>query len=182
MARCTWCDTPHAFKEGRLFTLEEVLRQVRSFACPLVELTGGEPLLQPETFTLMTALADAGKTVLLETSGLVSLQGVDQRVHTVMDLKCPDSGECANNCWANLNLLKPSDQIKFVIASRRDFEWMESVVGEFGLDRRFLVLLSGVFGAVEPVELVEWLLASGLQVRMQLQLHKYIWNPNARSV
>lgn len=182
MARCTWCDTPHAFKEGSPFTLEEVLRRVRSFACPLVELTGGEPLLQPESLPLMTALADAGNTVLLETSGLISLQKVDPRVHVIMDLKCPDSGECANNCWANLALLKPTDQIKFVIASRRDFEWAESTIREHRLDRRFVVLLSGVFGAVEPVELVEWLLASGLQVRMQLQLHKYIWNPNARSV
>lgn len=182
MARCTWCDTPHAFKEGSPFTLEEVLRRVSSFACPLVELTGGEPLLQPESLPLMTALADAGNTVLLETSGLISLQKVDPRVHVIMDLKCPDSGECANNCWANLALLKPTDQIKFVIASRRDFEWTTSTIREYRLDRRFVVLLSGVFGAVEPVELVEWTLASGLQVRMQLQLHKYIWNPNARSV
>lgn len=182
MARCTWCDTPHAFKEGSLLSMEAVLRRVRSFACPLVELTGGEPLLQPESFSLMTALSNEGKTVLLETSGLISLEGVDSRVHVIMDLKCPDSGECENNCWANLNLLKPTDQIKFVIASRHDFEWMESTIREHRLDERFIVLISGVFGAVEPVELVEWLLASGLQVRMQLQLHKYIWNPNARSV
>jgi 7-carboxy-7-deazaguanine synthase len=182
MARCTWCDTPHAFKEGTLFTLDEVLQRVSSFRCPLVELTGGEPLIQPEAFTLMTALADAGRIVLLETSGLLSIHAVDRRVHIIMDLKCPDSGECANNHWANVNVLKPSDQIKFVIASRRDFEWTEAVVREHALDQRFTVLLSAVCGAVKPVELVDWLLASGLQVRMQLQLHKYIWEPNARGV
>jgi 7-carboxy-7-deazaguanine synthase len=180
LARCVWCDTPHAFKEGRVWTLGEVLDRVHSFGCPLVELTGGEPLLQPEAFTLMTALADAAHTVLLETSGLVSLQGVDPRVHVIMDLKCPDSGECEQNHWSNLELLKPSDQIKFVIASRRDFDWTERTIREHALDRRFMVLLSAVFGLVKPLELVEWLLASRLQVRMQL--HKYIWDPAARGV
>lgn len=182
MARCVWCDTPHAFKEGQLLSLDEVLGRVNAFACPLVELTGGEPLLQPEAFTLMTALADAGKTVLLETSGLLSLEGVDARAHVIMDLKCPDSGECEQNHWQNLQLLKPSDQIKFVIASRRDFDWTELIIREHALDRRFTILLSAVFGSVKPLELVEWLLASKLQVRMQLQLHKYIWDPTARSV
>jgi 7-carboxy-7-deazaguanine synthase len=182
LARCVWCDTPHAFTEGTALSLEEVLRQVAAFDCPLVELTGGEPLLQAEALTLMTALADAGKTVLLETSGLVPIDGVDRRVHVILDLKCPDSGECANNVWGNLDLLKPSDQIKFVIASRRDFDWSAAVIREHGLDRRFTVLQSAVFGAVEPVELAAWLLGSGLHVRMQLQLHKYVWSPEARGV
>jgi 7-carboxy-7-deazaguanine synthase len=171
LARCSWCDTPHAFKEGKLLTLGEVFDQVRSYDCPLVELTGGEPLLQEEALPLMTALADAGKTVLLETSGLVSVQGVDPRVHVIMDLKCPDSGECENNLWANLDLLKPTDQIKFVIASRRDFDWTAEVIREHALDHRFTVLLSAVFDRLAPVHLVEWLLESKLQVRMQLQLY-----------
>lgn len=182
MARCSWCDTPHAFKEGVPRLLEEVLREVLAFDCPLVELTGGEPLLQPEAFRLMTLLADAGKTVLLETSGLISINGVDPRAHVIMDLKCPDSGECENNDWDNLSLLKPSDEIKFVIASRRDFDWTVDVIRRHGLDRRVTVLLSAVFNSVEPVELVGWLLESGLQVRMQLQLHKYIWAADARGV
>jgi 7-carboxy-7-deazaguanine synthase len=182
MARCSWCDTPHAFKEGVQRPLEEVLQEVLTLDCPLVELTGGEPLLQPEAFRLMTLLADAGKTVLLETSGLISIEGVDPRVHVIMDLKCPDSGECANNDWDNLTHLKPTDQIKFVIASRRDFEWTVETIGQHQLDRRFTVLLSAVFDSVQPVELAGWLLGSRLQVRMQLQLHKYIWPPDARGV
>ena len=147
-----------------------------------MELTGGEPLLQPEAFSLMATLADRGLTVLLETSGLVSVEGVDPRVHVIMDLKCPDSGECENNLWSNLALLKPIDQIKFVIASRRDFDWMAQAIRQHALDRRFTVLLSAVFDCVRPVELVDWLLETRLQVRMQLQLHKYIWPADARGV
>lgn len=181
-ARCMWCDTPHAFTEGTLRTLADVLDRVLAFACPLVELTGGEPLLQSEAFELMTALANAGKTVLLETSGLVSIRGVDPRVHVIMDLKCPESGECGNNVWENLALLKPTDQIKFVIASRRDFDWTVDTIREHSLDRRFVVLLSSVFDRLSPRDLAEWLLESRLEVRIQLQLHKFIWEPTARGV
>jgi 7-carboxy-7-deazaguanine synthase len=189
-ARCTWCDTPHAFNQGHLFRWEEVVRRVQEYRCPLLEITGGEPLLQPEVFPLMTQLADLGLTVLLETSGAHDLAQVDRRVHIVMDLKCPDSGECAGNRWANLDLLKPTDQIKFVIASRRDFNWAAEAVRANSLDRRFTVLFSPVFSIppnssaprIEAVELAQWLLESGLQVRLQLQLHKFIWNPQARGV
>ncbi|MFI5453844.1 MAG: radical SAM protein [Isosphaerales bacterium] len=181
-ARCVWCDTPHAFNEGNPFSIDDVLEKVLSFGCPLVELTGGEPLLQEEALKLMTRLADAGLTVLLETSGTVSIEGVDPRAHIIMDLKCPDSGECENNLWANLELLKASDQIKFVIASKRDFDWTEETIRVRDLDRRFTVLLSGVFDSVTPQELANWLLQTGLHVRFQLQLHKYIWDPQARRV
>jgi 7-carboxy-7-deazaguanine synthase len=181
-ARCRWCDTPHAFNQGEWRDADALFRDVLGFDCPLVEFTGGEPLLQAGVLALMTRLADAGKTVLLETSGAHDVGPVDPRVHVIMDLKCPDSGECANNRWANLDALKPSDQIKFVIASRRDFDWSAGVIREHGLGRRFVVLLSPVFGSVTPLELAEWLLASGLQVRMQLQMHKYIWHPQARGV
>lgn len=141
MTRCSWCDTPHAFKEGSLLPCQAVLEKVLALGCPLVELTGGEPLLQAEAFALMAALADAGKTVLLETSGLVSVGGVDPRVHIIMDLKCLDSGECAHNLWDNLTLLKPTDQIKFVIVSRRDFDWAVRRIRDRALDSRFIVLL-----------------------------------------
>lgn len=181
-ARCVWCDSPHAFTRGHVMTLEEVLAQVHGSYCPLVEITGGEPLLQEEVLPLMTRLADQGRTVLLETSGTHDVGRVDPRVHIIMDLKCPDSGECAGNRWANLEVLKPTDQIKFVIASRGDFDWTVQTIQTHELDRRFVVLLSPVFGAVQPVELAQWLLASGLHVRMQLQLHKYIWDPQARGV
>lgn len=180
--RCVWCDTPHAFKQGDPWTPEEVLRKVRGYHCPLVEITGGEPLLQAEILPLMTALADAGMTVLLETSGAHDVGPIDRRVHIIMDLKCPDSGERASNRWSNLELLKPTDQIKFVIASRRDFDWAVAAIREHHLDRRFVVLCGPVFGTVPAKDLVAWLLDSGLQVRMQLQMHKYIWDPQARGV
>jgi 7-carboxy-7-deazaguanine synthase len=180
--RCSYCDTPHAFTEGTELATDEVLRRVLDFDCPLVELTGGEPLVQDEVFPLMTALADAGKTVLLETGGAEDVSRVDPRVHVIMDLKCPDSGECERNRFDNLARLKPTDQIKFVIASRRDFDWTVDTIRRHDLDRRFIVLLSAVFGRVVLADLAAWLLASGLNVRMQLQMHKFIWDPKARGV
>jgi 7-carboxy-7-deazaguanine synthase len=181
-SRCVWCDTPHAFTQGNLMSVEEVLQRVQTYNCPLVEVTGGEPLLQEEVFSLMTQLADHGLTVLLETSGALDIGPVDRRVHIIMDLKCPDSGECPGNRWANLDVLKPTDQIKFVVASKADFDWSADVIRERQLERRFAVLVSPAFGAVQPLDLATWLLESGLNVRMQLQLHKYIWDPEARGV
>jgi 7-carboxy-7-deazaguanine synthase len=182
-SRCKWCDTPHAFNRGERMTRAAVLAKALAFDCPLVELTGGEPLLQPDVYPLMTELADAGRAVLLETSGAHDVSPVDRRVHVILDLKCPDSGESHRNHWPNLDALKPTDEIKFVIASRRDWDWAASVIREHRLDDRFQCLVSPVFGAVEPVELVGWLLDSGLaRVRFQLQLHKLIWHPATRGV
>jgi 7-carboxy-7-deazaguanine synthase len=180
--RCVWCDTPHAFTEGEELELNEVIRRATSYGCPLVEITGGEPLLQPEVHPLMSALADTGMTVLLETSGAEDVAPVDSRVHIIMDLKCPDSGECERNRFSNLDHLKPTDEIKFVIASRRDFDWTVQTIHEHQLDGRFTVLLSPVFDRIELADLSAWLLESGLNVRLQLQMHKYIWNPKARGV
>jgi 7-carboxy-7-deazaguanine synthase len=164
-------------------TRDEVLEKTLSFNCPLVEITGGEPLLQPDVLPLMTALCDANKTVLLETSGAHDVSEVDRRVHIIMDLKCPDSGESHRNLWANLSVLKPTDEIKFVIASRDDWNWAASAIREHNLDNRFTCLASCVFGRVQSVELVNWLLESGLhRVRFQLQMHKYIWEPTKRGV
>jgi 7-carboxy-7-deazaguanine synthase len=189
-ARCVWCDTPHAFTQGSLRSVGEVVDQVLNYRCPLVEITGGEPLLQEEVFDLMIRLADRGLTVLLETSGAHDLSRVDRRVHIIMDLKCPDSGESAGNRWANLDLLKPTDQIKFVIASKADFDWTIQTIRDHDLNRRFTVLLSPVFAVppnnsaatIQPTELAQWLLESGVQARLQLQLHKFIWDPQARGV
>jgi 7-carboxy-7-deazaguanine synthase len=181
-SRCEWCDTPHAFTQGKRFGRAAVRDKALAYDCPLVEVTGGEPLLQPDVFPLMTELCDAGKTVLLETSGAHDVAPVDRRVHIIADLKCPDSGECERNFWPNLERLKPTDEVKFVIASRRDWDWAADTVRTHGLDRRLTVLVSAVFGRVTPLELAEWLLESGLNVRMQLQLHKYIWHPTARGV
>src|SRR5438128_4117541 len=144
-ARCVWCDTPHAFTQGTFTTVDDILTRLLAYRCPLVEVTGGEPLLQEEVFPLMSRLADRGLTVLLETSGAHDLGPVDPRVHIIMDLKCPDSGESAGNRWANLDLLKPSDEIKFVIASRKDFDWTIQTIRNYDLDRRFPLLLSPVF-------------------------------------
>lgn len=182
-SRCKWCDTPHAFTQGSRMSRAAVLAKALNFGCPLVEITGGEPLLQPDIPPLMTELCDAGKTVLLETSGAHDVGAVDRRVHVIMDLKCPDSGESHRNRWANLEVLKPTDQIKFVIASRGDWDWAASTIRAHKLDERFTCLVSCVFSSVKPVELVGWLLESGLhRVRMQLQMHKYIWDPLARGV
>ena len=159
-----------------------MLAEVERLGASLVELTGGEPLLQPEVLPLMTALADRGYTVLIETSGAHDVGPIDPRVHVILDVKCPDSGECERNRWENLAALEASDQLKFVVASRADFDWAVQAIRERSLDRRFVVLLSPAFGLVEPVALAEWLLASRLQVRMQLQLHKYVWDPKARGV
>ncbi|MFN4260088.1 MAG: radical SAM protein [Gemmataceae bacterium] len=180
--RCVWCDTPHAFNQGQWWHLEDIVERTRSFHCPLVEITGGEPLLQAEVFDLMTQLSDMGMTVLLETSGARDISPVDRRVHIIMDLKCPDSGECERNHWDNLQVLKPTDQIKFVVASRRDFDWAVEIIRQHQLDRRFVVLFSCAFAIVKPLELATWLLDSGLHARMQLQMHKYIWEPQARGV
>jgi len=181
-SRCVWCDTPHAFTQGEWHGLDEVVKQALAFNTTLVEITGGEPLLQPLVLPLMARLAEAGRTVLLETSGAHDVGPVDRRVHIIMDLKCPDSGECERNHWPNLNRLKCSDEIKFVIASRRDFDWAVETICEHHLDRRFSVLLSPVFGEVEPLDLATWLLESRLNVRLQLQQHKFIWDPQARGV
>jgi 7-carboxy-7-deazaguanine synthase len=182
-SRCAWCDTPHAFNRGERMTRAAVLANALAFDCPLVEITGGEPLLQTDVLYLMTELADAGRTVLLETSGAHDVSPVDRRVQIILDLKCPDSGESHRNLWSNLEVLKPTDQIKFVIASRGDWDWTAGVIRERRLDSRFQCLVSPVFGAVEPVELVNWLLASGLdRVRFQLQIHKIVWDPATRGV
>src|SRR5271165_285513 len=173
-SRCVWCDTPHAFNQSTVLSLDDILDKVASFQTPLVEVTGGEPLVQPESLNLLNRLADRGFKVLLETSGAHDVSVVDPRVHIVMDLKCPDSGECANNRWTNLAVLKSSDDIKFVIASQADFQWSAQTIREHHLDKRFSVLLSPVSGAVVPLDLANWLLKSGLQVRMQVQLHKII--------
>jgi len=181
--RCSWCDTPHAFTQGTRMTRAAVLSQVLALDCPLVELTGGEPLEQPEVLPLMTELCDSGKTVLIETAGAHDIAGIDPRVRIIMDLKCPDSGESARNRWENLALLKPGlDEIKFVIASRGDWEWAAARVREHRLTERFAVLVGAVFGRVGLGDLADWVLASGLNVRMQLQMHKFIWDPLARGV
>ena len=181
--RCSYCDTAYAFTEGKRRPLNEVLAEALAYDCPLVEVTGGEPLLQPATLPLLAALCNAGRTVLLETSGAHDISKVDPRVHRIMDLKTPGSGECARNLWANIDHLTRRDEVKFVIGSREDYEWAREQVHKFNLPCRVnAVLFSPVFGKIQPEEIVNWTLADKLDVRFQLQLHKFIWHPQQRGV
>ena len=181
--RCVWCDTPQAFYGGERMRRAEVLSRALSFGTNLVELTGGEPLLQPGVTLLLRELCDAGRTVLLETSGEADVSPVDGRVHKIMDLKCPGSGESQRNRWANLEHLSARDEIKFVLADRRDYEWMREVIRDRGLaEKTPNLLVSTVFGKLALREVVRWVLADGLRVRVQLQLHKFVWSPEATGV
>lgn len=181
--RCAWCDTPYAFVEGRKMSVAEVVAEVARFGCPLVEITGGEPLLQEDVYPLMERLLDEGHAVLLETGGHVSVERVPPNVVKVLDVKCPASGESAKNHWDNLPRLDVRDQVKFVIQDRADYEFARDVVERHALDRRVAaVLFSPVHGVLEPKALAEWVLADRLPVRVQLQVHKYIWGADARGV
>lgn len=181
--RCRWCDTPQAFTGGTRMSLEEVLAAALRTGTPLVELTGGEPLLQKGVLPLMTALCDAGRTVLIETSGERDIGEVDPRVHRIMDLKAPGSGEHERNRWANIPLLTERDEVKFVLADRADYEWARGVIHEHDLGARVAsVLMSCVFNELAPRDLVAWVLEDALPVRVQLQMHKYIWAPDATGV
>lgn len=181
--RCNYCDTAYAFYEGEKKSIDQVLADVAKFDCPLVEITGGEPLLQKNVLPLMSALAEAGKTVLLETSGAHDISQVDPRVHRIMDLKTPGSGECDRNLWSNLDHLTERDEVKFVISSRADYEWSRAQLRTYNLAARCrAVLFSPVFGRIEPRQIVEWILVDALPVRFQLQMHKFIWPPQTRGV
>ena len=182
-SRCSYCDTEYAFYEGSRKSLDEVFDEVLRFECPLVEITGGEPLLQKNVLSLMAALCDADRTVLIETSGAHDISGIDPRVHRIMDLKTPSSGEVARNLYANIALLNHRDEVKFVIGSRDDYEWSREQIERHQLANRVkAVLLSPVFGRIEPREIVEWMLEDRLSARFQLQIHKFIWEPRARGV
>jgi 7-carboxy-7-deazaguanine synthase len=181
--RCSWCDTPYAFDEGRKMTIEDVVQQVRSYQCPVVEVTGGEPLLQRDVYPLMERLIETGHTVMLETGGHVSIEQVPAPVIRVVDVKCPASGEAERNHWPNLDLLRPHDEVKFVIQDRGDYEFARDVVARHQLPAKCrAVLFSPVHGVLAPKPLAEWILADRLDVRLQLQAHKYIWGADVRGV
>ncbi len=186
--RCVWCDTAYAFHGGTRMSIAEVVETVAAKRCRLVEITGGEPLVQPGAATLASRLVDDGYTVLVETSGAVDVSVLDDRVHTIMDLKCPGSGEADRNLWANLDHLSARDEVKFVVSGRDDFEWAADVVRRHGLDERVragslgALLVSPVWGLEEIEELAAAILASELPVRFQTQLHKHIWGPDRAGV
>lgn len=181
--RCSWCDTPQAFHGGTRMARQEVLDKALSMATPLVELTGGEPLLQAQTRPLMRELCDAGKRVLIETSGERDIAEIDPRVVRIMDLKAPGSGESARNRWQNIPLLTPNDEVKVVLLDRADYEWARDIIRRETLNERVReVLLSAVHGKLDTRHLVDWVLQDQLPVRVQLQLHKYIWGADAQGV
>jgi len=180
--RCTWCDTGYAFYGGDECSIDEVLAKVRTYGCPLVEVTGGEPLAQPESLPFMTTLCDAGYTVLLETSGAVDIEPVDPRVHVILDVKCPGSGMTDRMHWPNLSQLAAKDEIKFVLANRADYDWASEILARSDVAARCTVLFSPVFGTLDMRKLAEWILADRLPVRFQLQMHKHIWAPDMRGV
>lgn len=180
--RCRWCDTAYGFTGGQEMTLSEILGKVKDLGIPLVELTGGEPLAQKNCAPLAKMLADNGHKVLIETGGSEDISPLDPRVHIIMDIKCPGSQMHEKNHWENLKHLKPTDEIKMVLADRADFEWALAKIKEHDLTSRFKVLLSVAFGLLKPKDLAEWIVAEKLDVRLNLQQHKYIWHPTAKGV
>jgi 7-carboxy-7-deazaguanine synthase len=181
--RCSWCDTPYAFYEGRKRSLDDVLEEVDRYKCDLVEVTGGEPLLQEAVYPLMDALLERGKTVLLETGGHRSTARVPESVVTIVDVKCPGSSESHKIDWQNLERLRPHDEVKFVVKDRADYEFARGVIADHALATRAAAIhMSPVHGVLNPRTLSEWVLADSLPVRVQLQLHKYIWEPSTRGV
>jgi len=181
--RCSWCDTQYAFHEGRKRRLDDVMEEVDRFKCPLVEVTGGEPLLQEDVYPLMTTLLDRGHTVLLETGGHRSTARVPGPVVTILDVKCPGSGEAHRNDWSNLDRLRRQDEVKFVIKDRADYEYAHEVMARYRLGSRAgAIHLSPVHGVLAPRTLSEWVLADRLPARVQLQIHKFIWDPETRGV
>lgn len=181
--RCVWCDTAYAFEGGAEIPIAEILERIRSFGSRLVEVTGGEPLAQKGTPSLLTRLANEGYTVLVETGGGVPVEGLDPRAILIYDVKCPDSGEAERNLWENLPLLKPQvDEVKFVLASRRDYEWALRFVTERLLAERHTILFAPAWGLLDPAVLAGWMLTDHAPVRLQLQIHKILWGPHTRGV
>lgn len=180
--RCSWCDTQYSFFGGSWMTRKEILDRVRSLGCALVELTGGEPLLQPGALPLLQDLCDAGYQVLLETGGGVDISRVDDRVRRIVDIKCPGSGEAENNHWPNLEALKPGDELKLVLAGRDDYHWARDLVLEHDLHQKCPVHFSPVHGQVDLRELAGWILRDRLPVRLQIQVHKLIWGADTPGV
>jgi 7-carboxy-7-deazaguanine synthase len=181
--RCSWCDTPYAFTEGHKMSIDDIVTTVKSHDCPVVEITGGEPLLQKNVYPLMQRLLEDGLTVLLETGGHVSLEQVPAAVIKIMDVKCPGSGEAHRNEWSNLARLGPADEVKFVIKDREDYDYARDVVATNALIGRVAAVhFSPVHGVMDAKLLAEWILGDRLDVRLQLQAHKYIWDPQTRGV
>ena len=180
--RCTWCDTAYAFHKGDDLTVEETIQKVETFSLPLVEITGGEPLMQEEVYPLMDKLLETGYRVMLETGGALPIDKVPEKVIKILDIKCPGSGEDKKNHLKNLKLLAPHDEVKFVLLDRADYEWSRDLLKKLALPSSIQILFSPVFDKLDLKDLSEWILEDRLPVRLQTQLHKVIWNKNATGV
>ncbi len=180
--RCSYCDTGYAFYEGTEMSIDAILQRVKSTACNLVEITGGEPLFQENVHELMTRLCDEGNEVLLETGGSLDIAHVDPRVKRIVDFKCPTSGMVKKNEWENVRHLKSGDEVKFVIGNREDYDWAKEAIQKHAIGTLCPILMSVTFGLLEPVTLAEWMLSDKLDARFQLQLHKLIWSPETKGV
>ena len=180
--RCSYCDTEYAFHDGKEMPADLIIEEVKKFHCPLIEITGGEPLFQTESVELMKRLCDEGFDVMLETGGSLTVKEVDKRVMIILDLKCPSSKMMKKNLYENLDYIKTSDEIKFVIGSREDYEWAKETIGKYNLTGKCGILLSTVFGALDPAKMVGWMLEDKLRARFQLQMHKFIWEPDTKGV
>jgi 7-carboxy-7-deazaguanine synthase len=180
--RCSYCDTEYAFYEGSDMSIEEIIQEISKYDCDLVEVTGGEPLVQMESLDLMKQLCDKGYSVMLETGGSLPIINIDKRVKIIIDFKCPTSKMMKKNDYNNINFLKPIDEVKFVIGNREDYEWTKNLIKKYDLTSKCEILFSTVFGSLENRELVEWILKDNLKVRFQTQLHKYIWEPDRKGV
>ncbi|HEY4754917.1 MAG TPA: radical SAM protein [Ignavibacteriaceae bacterium] len=180
--RCSYCDTEYAFYEGTDYSFQEILSEIKKYNCNLVEITGGEPLVQKEVLPLMKMLGDLGYNVMIETGGSLPIKEIDPRVKVIMDLKCPSSKMSHKNLYENINYLKQNDEVKFVIGNREDYEWSKDIIEKYFLTEKRTILFSNVFSELEPVQLAEWILKDNLNVRFQIQMHKYIWDPAKRGV
>ena len=182
--RCVWCDSEYTFTGGDHISIDNVMQQIQDFGCNLVEVTGGEPLAQGEAFDLISRLCDEDYEVLIETGGYLSTEDVDKRARIILDIKCPGSGEAERNHWANLDLLRANmDEVKFVIADRADWDFAVNIISKHDLEKRAkAILISPAWGQVDLKALAKWITESGLNLRMQLQMHKYIWGPDVHGV
>ncbi len=180
--RCSYCDTEYAFYEGVKMSIDEIIAKVKKYACNTVEITGGEPLLQKESLILMRRLSDDNFNVMLETSGSLSIADVDKRVKIIMDLKTPSSGMSDKNLYENISYIKKTDEIKFVIGDKADYDWTKEIISKYSLSGKCEIILTPVFGKIEPRKIVSWILRDKLKARFLLQMHKYIWEHDKRGV
>jgi 7-carboxy-7-deazaguanine synthase len=180
--RCSYCDTEYAFYDGEEMSIEEIIEEVKKYNCSLVEVTGGEPLVQKDSIHLMRKLCDEDYEVLLETGGSLPIENIDKRVRVILDLKCPSSNMKGKNLYENLDHLKSIDEVKFVIGTREDYEWAKEIISKYKINEKCEVLFSVVFDKLEPITLTNWILEDKLNVRFQLQMHKFIWKPEERGV